>query len=145
VSQVASKNLVLDCVSIRKSFFVSFFVFLSLLEYGFTRLSSPFQKGASSCTKKIKFGIALYRVMGKGGRIYTGADVVLVLMLRQGGMSYRDIASRCRISPATVQRIVETYSDLLMEDIVSLIAKANKLVLTKAAKAETRKKTEEAL
>jgi len=83
--------------------------------------------------------------MGKGGRIYTGADVVLVLMLRQGGMSYRDIASRCRISPATVQRIVETYSDLLMEDIVSLIAKANKLVLTKAAKAETRKKTEEAL
>jgi len=53
VSQVASKNLVLDYMCIRKSFFVSFFVLLSQLEYGFTQVSSPFQKGASSCIKKI--------------------------------------------------------------------------------------------
>jgi len=64
-------------------------------------------------------------------RIYSDADVIIAVMLRYKGMSYRDIARRCSLSPSTVQKIVDKYSEPLIEDIVALLTKTNRLILSK--------------
>jgi len=70
-------------------------------------------------------------------RVYNDIDVVMAIMLRQKGLSYRDIARKCSISPATAQKLVEKYSEYLIGDIVALLAKTNQLILSKKKEKKT--------
>jgi len=69
-------------------------------------------------------------------RVCSDVDVVIAIMLRYKGMSYRDIARRCSISPGTAQKLVEKYSEHLVEDIVALLAKTNQLMFSKKVEKE---------
>jgi len=60
-------------------------------------------------------------------RLYTDLDVINVVVLRHKGVSYRDIARKCGLSPGTVQKILEKYSEIILPDLIPLLTKINQI------------------
>jgi hypothetical protein len=64
-------------------------------------------------------------------RLYTDLDVINVVVLRHKGVSYRDIARKCGLSPGTVQKILEKYSEIILPDLIPLLTKINQIMLSR--------------
>jgi lambda repressor-like predicted transcriptional regulator len=64
-------------------------------------------------------------------RLYTDLDVINVVVLRHKGVSYRDIAKKCGLSPGTVQKILEKYSEIILPDLIPLLTKINQIMLSR--------------
>jgi len=64
-------------------------------------------------------------------RLYTDLDVINVIALRYKGVSYRDIAKRCGLSPGTVQKILDKYSEIILPDLILLLTKINQIMLSR--------------
>jgi transcriptional regulator with XRE-family HTH domain len=64
-------------------------------------------------------------------RLYTDLDVINVVVLRYKGVSYRDIARKCGLSPGTVQKILEKYSEIILPDLIPLLTKINQIMLSR--------------
>jgi lambda repressor-like predicted transcriptional regulator len=64
-------------------------------------------------------------------RLYTDLDVINVVVLRHKGVGYRDIAKKCGLSPGTVQKILEKYSEIILPDLIPLLTKINQIMLSR--------------